>query len=102
MSPSYYNNQILEAIDRRIIQERYIDASVVIQHLHNPQAQIEKKVTINRFCCELFSRIRGNVNVEENLNETQSTTTSGNNSEYSDPDNVSVQEKLQLAINASL
>ena len=50
MSPSYFNNQILEAIDKRIIQERYIDASVVIQHLHNPQAQIEKKVTINRFC----------------------------------------------------
>ena len=102
MSPSYYNNQILEAIDRRIIQERYIDASVVIQHLHNPQTQIEKKVTINRFCCDVFSRIRGNVDVEENLNETQSTTTSGNNSEYSDPENVSVQEKLQLAIDASL
>ena len=46
ISASYFNNQILEAIDKRIIQERYIDASVVIQHLHNPQAQIEKKVTI--------------------------------------------------------
>ena len=64
--------------------------------------EIEKKVTINRFCCELFSRIRGNVDAEENLNEAQSTTTLGNNCEYSDSENVSVQEKLQIAIDASL
>ena len=29
-SPSKYNIQILEAIDERIIQERYIDATVVL------------------------------------------------------------------------
>ena len=38
ISPSYYSIRVLEAIDQRIIQERYTDASVIIQYLHHPQA----------------------------------------------------------------
>ena len=56
-SPSYYNTRILEAIDQRIVQERYTDASVIIQYLHNPRAQLGKKAVINKFCCELLSRM---------------------------------------------
>lgn len=93
----WYSNP---GILKRIVHTPKIGFHLIISR--QPNAHIEKKVTINRFCCELFSRIRGNVDVEENLSETQSTTTSGNNSEYSDPENVSVQEKLQLVIDASL
>ena len=53
-APSYYNTRILEAIDQRIIQERYTDASVIIQYLHNPRAQLEKKAVVNKFVVKYY------------------------------------------------
>ena len=59
ISPSYYSTRVLEAIDQRIFQERYTDASVIIQYLHNLQAQLERKGAVNKFCSELLSRMGG-------------------------------------------
>ena len=42
-SPSYYSTRILEAIDQRIIQERYTEASVIIQYLHNTLSPTREK-----------------------------------------------------------
>ena len=38
---SEYKNQITEAINQRYIQERYVEASVIIAYLHNPIAKLE-------------------------------------------------------------
>ena len=43
-SPSVYNTIILEAIEERIIQQRYAGASVMITYLHNPTTELEKGV----------------------------------------------------------
>ena len=41
-SHSCFNDKIKEAIIQRIVQERYTNASVILQCLHNLQAQLEK------------------------------------------------------------
>ena len=55
--PSEYNNRIIEAITQRSIQERYIEASIIIAYLHNPLGILEKKTVVREFCCKLLSRI---------------------------------------------
>ena len=40
-----------------IVLERYTDASVIQQCLHNPQAELEKRCVINTFCNDLLSRL---------------------------------------------
>ena len=55
--PSEYNNRIIEAITQRSIQERYIEASIIIAYLHNPLAKLEKKTVVREFCCKLLSRV---------------------------------------------
>ena len=49
---------MLESINQRIVQERYTDASVILQYLHNPSAKLEKKSNVRIFCVNLLSRIR--------------------------------------------
>ena len=39
-SHSSLNEAIQNAINQRMVQERYTDASVILQCLHNPQAQL--------------------------------------------------------------
>ena len=100
-SPSYYNTRILEAIDQRIIQERYTEASVIIQYLHNPRAQLEKKAVVNKFCCQLLSRM--GENEEETLDdEIELTDATENSSEVIQSEELSIANKLQIAIDASL
>ena len=48
-SGSEYILQIIEAIIQRIIQERYIEASVITAYLHNPLAKLEKKGVLRHF-----------------------------------------------------
>ncbi|KAI6646830.1 hypothetical protein LOD99_9159 [Oopsacas minuta] len=43
-SHSSLNEAIQKAINQRMVQERYKDAAVIPQCLHNPQAQLEKDV----------------------------------------------------------
>ena len=48
---------ILEAIDQRIVRERYTDASVMLQYLHNPSARLESRSKVKTFCANLLFRI---------------------------------------------
>ena len=43
---SHFHKQILESINQRIVQERYTDASVILQYLHNPSTKLEKKSNV--------------------------------------------------------
>ena len=54
-SSSEYIHQIIEAINQRSIQERYIEASVITAYLHNPLAKLEKKGVVKEFCLRLLS-----------------------------------------------
>ena len=45
---SEYKNVIIEAIDQRSVQERYIQASVITAYLHNPLAKLER--VVKEFC----------------------------------------------------
>ena len=38
-----YIIRIIDAINQRSVQERYIEASVIMAYLHNPMAKLEKK-----------------------------------------------------------
>ena len=100
-SPSYYNTRILEAIDQRIVQEHYTDASVIIQYLHNPRAQLGKKAMINKFCCDLLSRMEehGKETLSDGMEITDATE---NSHEVSYSEDLSIANKLQIAIDTSL
>ena len=102
ISPSYYSTRVLEAIDQRIIQERYTDASVIIQYLHNPQAQLERKGAVKKFCSELLSRMGGYREKEITLDQIEPTKITDNLSEGIESENISIAHKLQVVIDASL
>ena len=51
---SHFHKQILESINQRIVQERYTDASVILQYLHNPSTKLEKKSNVRIFCANLL------------------------------------------------
>ncbi|KAI6656634.1 hypothetical protein LOD99_11285 [Oopsacas minuta] len=38
-----YNIRMIDAINQRSVQERYIEAPVIMAYLHNPMAKLEKK-----------------------------------------------------------
>ena len=100
--PSEYNNEIIEAIVQRSIQERYIQASVVTAYLHNPLAKLERKSVVKEFCTKLLSRLNKPEDIEEvEIQEDACNLNSGvSNAEM--PESLSVAGKLQLVIDASL
>ena len=100
--PSEYNNGIIEAIDQRSIQERYIQASVIIAYLHNPLAKLERKSVVKEFCTNLLSRLNKPENTEgiEIHEDIPSSNSVVSNVEMRESLTVAV--KLQLAIDASL
>ena len=100
-SHSNYNSRIQEAINQRIVQERYTKTSVIIQYLHNPPARLEKKAVVNAFCTELLSRILGKGDNEEILID-EALSTSDMFEDIPDSENLSVALKLQLAIDQSM
>ena len=101
-SPSVYKTRILEAIEERIIQQRYTDASVIIAYLHNPSAKLEKKGVVNRFCYDILSRMSENEDMEEDINNTTCNSSSEIISEIASTETLPVANKLQLAIDASM
>ena len=48
----------MESINQRIVQERYTDASVMLQYFNNPSAKLENKLNVRIFCSNLPSRIQ--------------------------------------------
>ena len=48
-SQSYYNIRIQEAINQRIVQDRYTETLVIAQYLHNPSDRLEKMAIVNTF-----------------------------------------------------
>ena len=101
-SPSYFNEKVKKAIEQRIVQERYIDASIILQCLHNPQAHLEKRGVVIKFCNDLLSRLIPKVEDEDQVLEDIDNNLDSSISESPDPENLSVTKKLQLAIDASL
>ena len=101
-SPSVYKTKIIEAIEERIIQQRYADASIIIAYLHNPTAKLEKKGVVHKFCYDLLSRMSENADVEEDINNTTCSSSSEIISEIPGKDTLPVAKKLQLAIDASM
>ena len=105
-SQSHYHTQIMDAIDQRIVQERYTDASAVLQCLHNPSSRLAKRSVVNTFCANLLSRIRGK-GIEDHefpLNEEVSMVPGSSNppEDIHDNDDMPLAKKLQLAIDASM
>ena len=97
---SEYNNRIIEAINQRCIQERYVEASVSIAYLHNSIAKLEKKGVVKAFCLKLLSRVN---RVDEMESNTIYEPDAGNsNSEENVIEALPVAMKLQKAIDASL
>ena len=45
-----YNIRIIGAINQRSVQERYIEASVIMAYLHNPMAKLKKNGVVRTFC----------------------------------------------------
>ena len=101
-SGSEYIHQIIEAINQRSIQERYIEASVITAYLHNPLAKLEKKGVVKAFCLRLLSRLDKNEVVERNTVDEIDTIISNSDLEVNDTVTLPVAMKLQLAIEASL
>ena len=82
--------------------ERYIDASIILQCLHNPQAQLERRGAVITFCNDLLSRLIPKVDDEDQVLEDIDNNLDTSISESPDPENLPVAKKLQLAIDASL
>ena len=99
-SHSSLNEAIQKAINQRMVQERYTEASVILQCLHNPRAQLEKRCLITTFCNDLLSSLMRKAEDGEKLLEENEVNVS--NSQSSDPGDLPVAKKLQLAIDASL
>ena len=95
-------HQIIEAINQRSIQERYIEASVITAYLHNPLAKLEKKGVVKAFCLRLLSRLDKNEVVERNTVDEIDTIISNTDLEVNDTETLPLPMKLQLTIEASL
>ena len=102
-SQSYYNIRIQEAINQRIVQERYTETSIITQYLHNPSARLEKKAIVNTFCADILTRMLGRGdNGEISFDEAVSTSNTLVSQDIHDPENISIAEKLQHAIDESM
>ena len=101
-SPSVYKTRILEAIEERIIQQSYTDASVIIAYLHNPTAKLEEKLVVNKFSYDILSRMSENEDMEKDINNTTCNSSSEIISEIAGTETLPVAKKLQLAIDASM
>ena len=100
--PSVYNNRIIEAITRRSIQERYIEASIITAYLHNPLAKLEKKTVVREFCCTLLSRMSQYQDLDNKTDNEMDKLNSNSDKDLNDTETLPVAMKLQLAIDASL
>ena len=94
-----YNIRIIDAINQRSVQERYIEASVIMAYLHNPMAKLEKKGIVRTFCYSLLSRVATNEVTDVN---TVDDMIPNSNSASQEANTLPVAMKLQLAIDASL
>ena len=94
-----YNIRIIDAINQRSVQERYIEASVMMEYLHNPMAKLEKKGIVRTFCYSLLSRVATNEVTDVN---TVDDMIPNSNSESQEANTLPVAMKLKLAIDASL
>ena len=94
---SHYHTRIIDAIDQRIVQERYTDVSVVLQFLHNPSSQLAKKSLVNTFCTNLLTRIGG-----KGIEEHEGAYPVPVSSNPTEDDDMPLAKKLQLAIDASM
>lgn len=97
-----YNIRIIGAINQRSVQELYIEASVIMEYLHNPMAKLEKKGVVRTFCYTLLSRVDTNMVTEVKLVNNVDDMIPNSNSESQETDTLPVAMKLQLAIDASL
>ena len=94
-----YNIRIIDAINQRSVQERYMEASVIMAYLHNPMAKLEKKGIVRTFCYSLLSRVATNEVTDVN---TVDDMIPNSNSASQEANTLPVAMKLQLAIDASL
>ena len=94
-----YNIRIIDAINQRSVQERYIEASVIMEYLHNPMAKLEKKGIVRTFCYSLLSRVATNEVTDVN---TVDDMIPNSNSASQEANTLPVAMKLKLAIDASL
>ena len=89
-SHSHYHTRILDTIHHRIIQERYTDASVMLQFLHYSSSRLAKKSEVSTFCYTLLSRIQGGKGIQEeeySPNEKVSVAPDSTNPSEAIPDN---------------
>ena len=98
-SKSHFHKQILESINQRIVQESYMDASVILQYLHNPSAKLEKKSIVRNFCANLLTRI---LQEDEEFPISEEGITESQSSEVTETEYIPLAKKLQLAIDASM
>ncbi|KAI6651928.1 hypothetical protein LOD99_4807 [Oopsacas minuta] len=94
-----YNIRIIDVINQRSVQERYIEASEIMAYQHNPMAKLEKKGIVRTFCYSLLSRVATHEVTDVNEVDNMIPTT---NSASQEANTFLVAMKLQLAINASL
>ena len=100
--PSEYNNRIIEAITRRSIQERYIEASIITAYLHNPLAKLEKKTVVREFCFTLLSRMSQYQDLDNKTDNEMDQVNYNSDKDVNETETLPVVMKLQLAIDASL
>ena len=98
-SKLYFHKQILESINQRIVQERYTNASVILQYLHNPSAKLEKKSIVRNFCANLLTRI---LQEDEEFPISEEGITESQSSEVTETEDIPLAKKSQLAIDASM
>ena len=99
-SHSNYYSRIQEAINQRIVQERYTKTSVS-SNIFTILLHDLKKAVVNAFCTELLSRILGKGDNEEILID-EALSTSDMFEDIPDSENLSVTLELQLAIDQSM
>ena len=68
----------------------------------SPQAQLERKGAVKKFCSELLSRMGGYREKEITLDQIELTNVTDNLSEGIESENISIAHKLQVVIDASL